>query len=144
MRNHVEGEDEDDVDCGNIRRRHPPRRPVAYDEDEDDYEIQPFPHDALVELLEDIEQRRQRLHLDLKYLQALLAREPELAEKYREFQRRGGVSAFEFERFLHNRLQLRPRISHSRRHLRLIATSDPVKRSRPRIRRGGNDDDDAA
>jgi hypothetical protein len=141
-------EDEDDVDVGSIRSHR--RKPVAYGDDEDEDDVPKrkrrynYDYDEeLVELLQDIEQQRRRLHLNLKNLQALLAHDPELKARYLEFQRNGGITAAELERYLAYDLPLkRPRITYSRKHLRLVSSTNPVKRSRPR-RRGGNDDDAA-
>jgi hypothetical protein len=109
------------------------------DEDEEDYYVDD-PEEVLVRLLKRIGSIRDQLDHIQGELSDLLQEEPELAQQYHQFVQQGGITAEDFERF---RLKLlRPRPIRSRKHLRLVATSKAVKRSRPRLR-GGNDDDAA-
>jgi hypothetical protein len=91
------------------------------------------PADELLDLLRDIERRQKRLAQDQRDLHRLIEREPDLRQKWHEFTRMGGISANELELFLQGRL--RPRITHQRRHLRLVP-------NRKLVNRGHHYDDD--
>jgi hypothetical protein len=73
----------------------------------------------LTELVNEIANCRQLLHEYDQHLRHLLATNPELAQRYRQFQMQGGVSKHDWTRF---RLGLlRPKVVRQRKHLRLIA-----------------------
>jgi hypothetical protein len=115
--------------------------PAETDDDEDDGYYLDDPEEALTRLLKRIGSIRDQLDQTQGQLSDLLQEEPELAQQYRRFIQQGGLTAEDFERFQLN--LLRPRITRSRKHLRLVSSTKPVKK-RPRITPRGGSDDDAA
>lgn len=107
-----------------------------YDDDEAEDFYNDDPEETLIGLLRRLGNIRDQLDQTQGQLSELLEEEPELAQQYHRFTQLGGLTHEDFERY---RLSLlRPRLTRSKRHLRLVSSTKAVKRSsRPR-------DDDAA
>jgi hypothetical protein len=115
------------------------RRRYEEEEDEEEDVLEQDPQEELVELLENIERHRERLGYNIGGLRALLRRNPLLEKQWNSFLRSGGVTANDLECFLNG--QFRPRLTRTRKHLRLVSNREP---SRIRMRRQSEEPDDAA
>jgi hypothetical protein len=80
----------------------------------------------VVGLLRSIERNRKALLDALKTLQSWLNKSSEFAESWRDFTSSGGISADDFGHFIDGRFCARR--TRQKRHLRLIAGSDPSGR----------------
>src|SRR5262249_59318964 len=99
------------------------------------------PEKDLENVLYRLDDFRYRLALELRVLNSLLNRHPELRQQYESFLRSGGISSEDFDRFLTG--DMRPRLTPRRQHLRLISNR-PRLVHRLRLRRPADEPDDAA
>ncbi len=110
------------------------------EEEEIENEDAPTTYDLeaeMLETLERIEKARATLHSAAAYFKELLEEYPFLAEIWEEFQKIGGVSAYDLERHLNGKI-IRHRRIPQRGHMRLIASQ--AKRPVAIRRSHGNDD----
>jgi len=93
-----------------------------------------FVYDDLIDVLDALDGTRFRLNQQQCKLRQLLNCDPELRGLYESFSRSGGVTGEDFRRFLHG--ELRPKITRSKKHLRLIACRKTVPLT---FKKPGND-----
>jgi len=137
----IEDEDDEEIDRPLRPRRH--RRRFEEDDEDRAFEEEESPQDELVEILDSIERQRERLNCYHIRLTHLLRRNPELQDQYQRFSQASGLTAKDFELFLKG--ELRPRITRTKKHLRLVSNRKPLtNRLRLRDRNRNSNDDDAA
>jgi hypothetical protein len=120
---------------------------VDYDEDDDSDSFSTIPlsdpdHDnfvaelALLDLYDNLMVTQDRLRDCRDQLTALLRQHPDLQERWAKFQRQGGATTKDLEDFFNGRF--RPRITRTRRHLRLVSNRELIGVKLKR--KTGNDD----
>jgi hypothetical protein len=90
---------------------------------------------AFLSILDSIDRCRARLRDEQALLAQALREEPELRRQWQEFTRVGGVTAYDFERFLEGRF--RHRRTRQRRHMRLVISNTTKQHV---LRRSGGDE----
>ena len=75
--------------------------------------------EEVLALLTRIEQHRAQLDADAELLRDWLNGSPQLARAWREFTQAGGISAAEFDQFLHGKFKPRPS-GQPHKHLRVL------------------------
>jgi len=130
-------EDEDETTAPSIEIR-ALRRQRLRREHYDEY-CRDDPEQELLDILEKLDELREKLQRESEFLQMLLEYNPELAVQWRQFTSAGGVTLEDWQQFLAG--NFRSRITRTRRHMRLVSN----RRSPSiRLRRSSDDDPDEA
>jgi hypothetical protein len=95
------------------------------DDDDEDEEITVDPVLELLDLYANLMLMQERGRDYRNRLAALLRRYPDLQKQWNDFERAGGLTTKDLEDFLNG--QFRPRLTRTRRHLRLISTRPPLR-----------------